>query len=279
MYVHVMCIYLLLLQIFEQYKIPTAEVEELSNDCLRYRGERCSQKFYTYSSDRENGHNGKSEDFKLMCCKREVSVLVKLSHKNVIKFVGIYCNQKDLQRFPILVTNEVTSNLLNHLNKVETLQDSEKIKFSCGVSDGLAYLHRQQLAHLNLYTRSIQLTEHLEVKIANFEYACYWDKTSASSSSVPTRGNPRDPWGFRDDNCVFKFLPEDCRDDKCWSYDAVDIYSFGCIVINIFTLKQPTEEKESQAEEISIQNIKSIVINCITKKTKSMQDVNETLNM
>ena len=282
MYIHIRNVYLLMLQIFEQCTISAAEVEELSNVCLKYNGKRCSEKWYTFSmheSVKKNGRYRKNIDFKLMCCKREVSILKQLSHRNIIGFVGVYYNQKDLQQFPILVTDEVTSNLLYHLDKVETLQDSEKFKFSCGVSDGLAYLHHQQLAHLNLYTKSIWLTEDHFIKIADLEYACYFNEVSASpSSSVQTRGNPRDPWKFRGDDCVFKFLPEDCRDDKIWSYDAVDIYSFGCVVINIFTLKQPTIEKESQVKEISIQSIESIVMGCITKEVKSMQEVNETMN-
>ena len=275
--------YLLLLQILEKHAIATAEIEELSECFLKYKGKRCSLKWYTssiYSSNKENSHYGKNEDFKLMYCKREVSILLKLEHINVIEFVGIYQGQKDIQQFPVLVTEEVAKNLLYHLEDAETLQDSEKLRLSCGVSNGLSYLHSQQLAHLNLFTKSIRLTEDHVIKISNFEYACYWDKpsASASSSSVTTKANPGDPWKFRENDYVINFLPKDYQDDKIWSYDAVDIYSFGCVVINIFTLKQPTVEKESQVKEISIQSVKSIVMDCINKKVESMQKVNGTLN-
>ena len=198
-----------------------------------------------------------------------------MGNTNVIKFVGIYY-KNDLE--PILVTEEFTSNLLYYLDNVETLLDSEKVKFSCGVSNGLTYLHSQQLAHLNLYTKSILLTKNFVIKIANFEYACYWDKESASSS-VPAAANPTNVWEFRDDSLVYTFLPENHQDDQIWSYDAVDIYSFGCVVINIFTLKEPAVELESQVKEISIPSIKSIVINCINKKVESMQKVDQALSV
>ena len=67
-----------MLQIFEQFTITTAEVKELSDNCLEYKGDRCSQKWYTssiYNSIKENDHIGKYKDFRLMHCKREASIL------------------------------------------------------------------------------------------------------------------------------------------------------------------------------------------------------------
>ena len=248
-------------------------VEELSSTCLKYDGERFSQKWYTSSVYTDDSTH---ENFNLVCCKREVSILSKLDHKNIIKFVGVYCKPKNPQ--PILVSEEVTSNLLCHLDKVDTLENSEKFKFSCGVSDGLAYLHSQRLAHLNLCTKSILLTESLEIKIANFEYASYFldESVASSSSSGPTRVK-FDPWElFRYDDSVSNFLPPQYHKR---TYDSVDIYSFGCVVFNIFTLKQPTMEIKSRLEEISVAGVGNLVSKCLCGQIESMQEVNSALNM
>ena len=200
----------------------------------------------------------------------------QLNHPNIIKFIGVYHKPKNPQL--ILVTEEVTSNLLYHLDKVETLQDLEKFKFSCDVSDGLAYLHRERLAHLNLCTKSILLTENLVVKIANFEYASYFlDQPMASSSSSQSTGTKFDPWGFRHDDCVFSFLP--AKRYNRHSYESVDIYSFGCVVFNIFTLKQPTAEIKSRMEEISVPGIGNLVSDCINGKKESMQEVSSAIHV
>ena len=196
-------------------------VEELSSICLKYGDERCSQKWYTssvYTDTKDNKH----ENFNLVCCKREIKVLSQLEHTNIIKFIGVYYKPNDPQ--PILVTEEVTLNLLYHLDKVETLEDSDKFKFSCGVSEGLAYLHGQRLAHLNLCTKSILLTESLVIKIANFEYAhdfpdLKFETVTSSSSSGPT-GAKFNPWGYRHDDYVYRFLPAHYQEH---SYDSVDI--------------------------------------------------------
>ena len=249
-------------------------VEELSSTCLKYDGERCSQKWYTssvYADTKDNEH----ENFNLVCCKREVKILSQLEHTNIIKFIGIYYKPKDPQ--PILVTEEVTSNLLYHLDKVEILEDSDKFKFSYAMSEGLAYLHSQRLAHLNLCTKSILLTESLVIKIANFEYANYFlDETIASSSSSGPRGAKFNPWEFRHDDSVYNFLPANYHE---YRYDSVDIYSFGCVVFNIFTLKQPTIEIKSRLEEISVPGVGNLVRKCLLSQIESMQEVSAAMNM
>ena len=244
---------------------------------MKYHDERCSQKWYTssvYADDKDDKH----ENFNLAFCKREAQFLSNLKHVNIVKFIGIYFKPKCPQ--PILVTEEVTSNLLYHLDKVKTLEVKEKCEFSCGVSDGLAYLHSQRIAHLNLYTKSILLTDSLTVKIANFEYASYFPndtiEASSSSSSVPPRDKSFSPWYFRDDPLVFEFLPETYIKH---TYDSLDIYSFGCVVFNIFTLRQPTHQITSQAKEISIPTVGALVIDCVQGKLKIMEEVNSALKV
>ena len=254
------------------------DAEELSNTCLKYNDERCSQKWYTssvYVGIKDDSH----ENFNLACCKREALFLSKLEHINIVKFVGIYFKPKNPQ--PILVTEEVTSNLLYHLDKVKTLENAKKCKFSCGVSDGLAYLHSRRIAHLNLYTKSILLTDSLIVKIANFEYASYFLNDSvevSSSSSVPQPDESFNPWDFRDDPLVYSFLPEKYFKR---TYDSLDIYSFGCVVFNIFTLRQPTVQIKSQVEEISIliPGVGALINDCIQGSYKTMEDVSSVLNV
>ena len=186
-----------------------------------------------------------------------------------MRFIGIYCRPNNPQ--PILVTEEVTLNLLCYLDKVE-MQESEKYRFSCGVGDGLAYLHRQKIAHLNLYTKSIFVTDNLTVKIANFEYASYFDQNATSSSSASLVA---DSFKFRD-KTVFNFLPQDYLDRRC---DLVDIYSFGCVVFNIFTCKQPTPQIKSQTAEISIAEVGALVEDCLHGKKESMQEIFAALNV
>ena len=257
---------------FTKYRIY--KVEELSNTCLKYDGERCSQKWYT-SSVYSGIKDDKQENLTLACCKREISFLSKLSHTNIVKFKGVHYKPNNPQ--PILVTEEVTSNLLYHLDKVKTLEESEKFKFSCGVSEGLTYLHKQCIAHLNLSTKSIFLTDSLVVKIADFEYAVYFQSedtvTSSSSSALPTNKS-FSPWEFRDDPSVFIFLPQDYEK---YTHDSLDIYSFGCVAFNIFTHKQPTQQIKSQAAEITISGVQSLVSDCVLGKLRSMQEVNEAL--
>ena len=253
------------------------KVEELSSSYLKYCGERYSQKWYTSSV-----YSGiKDENFPLACCERELTFLSKLNHINIVKLIGVHMKPNNPLPISVLVTEEVTSNLLCHLDKVETLKESEKFVFSCGVSEGLAYLHKQNIAHLNLSTKSIFLTSSLIVKIANFEYAMYFTKsndntvTSSSSSSASPGGKSFNPMEFRDDQSVFNFFPPNFFSSH--PYDVVDIYSFGCVVFNIFTLKLPTPQIDSQATEIPVLGVQTLVNKCVSGKLERMQEVNEAL--
>ena len=268
--------HIIITQIIKKYRID--KVEELSNACLKYGGERCSQKWYTasvYSDTKDDKQE--MENHVVACREREIYFLSKLSHMNIVKFIGVHFKQNYPQQ-PILVTEEVTSNLMYHLDKVNTLEESEKFKFSRGVSEGMVYLHSLRIAHLNLSTKSIFLTDNLTVKITNFEYAMYFSKAddneASSSSSIPPGGKSHNPWKFRDDQSVFKFLPQKYFKR---TYDSSDIYSFGCVVFNIFTLKQPPQQIASHTTEISVPGVQCLVNDCLWGKLDSMQEVNETL--
>ena len=75
---------------------------------------------------------------------------------------------------------------------------------------------------------------------------------------------------------VFYFLPEDY---EARSYKLTDIYSFGCVVFNIFTLKQPMPNGKLQTAEISIQDVKSLVEQCLSGEIESMGEVTAALSM
>ena len=247
-------------------------VEELSSTCLKYGSERCSQKWYT-SSVYPGTNDDPPSNLYVIWCEKEVFFLSKLEHANIVKFVGTYF--KPNNPHPILVTEEVSSNLLHYLDKVQVLEDSEKYKFSCDISEGLAYLHNEGIAHLNLYSKSVKLTDNLTVKIADFEFATYLDVTmTSSSSSEPPGGYKFDLWQFRDDKSVFCFMPEDYRDR---SYGLVDIYSFGCVVFHIFTLKQPTQRIKIETSNIQNSEVETLVIECLNCKRESMQEINSLL--
>lgn len=202
--------------------------------------------------------------------------LLQLDHTNIVKFVGICYKPKNPQ--PILVTEEVTSTLLYHMDKVKTLQITEQYRFSCGVSEGLAHLHDLKIAHLNLFTKSILLTDNLTVKIGNFEYACYFldDKVASSSSSVVPGGTSFSPWKFRDDPAIFDYLPALYYKR---SYDSVDIYSFGCVVYNIFTYNQPEKGVAPEVTGTSIPAVENLVNDCVNGKLENMQAVYSAMKM
>ena len=55
--------------------------------------------------------------------------------------------------------------------------------------------------------------------------------------------------------------------------------SFGCVVFNIFTLKQPTVEIKSQLEEISVSGVGNLVRRCLLGEIENMQEVSAAMDV
>lgn len=192
-------------------------------------------------------------------CEREVKILSEgLKGRNIIKFIGIYFTPNS--SLPILVTEKIEFSLLQHIETSpdRSLQIAENYQLLCDINKGLSYLHSAKVVHLNLSTKSVLLTDKLIPKISNFEYAEYLhtpkDSASLSEDDLLLMRS-------RDDHFAFHFLPPQflkllqeknhCKGSQI--NESTDVYSFGCVMLNMFTqwpsLPHINEKKVSNPEE------------------------------
>ena len=116
---------------------------------------------------------------------------------------------------------------------IETTQegaigDVKIAEILCDVARGLVYLHEgceEPLAHRDLSSNNILLTSQLRAKIADFGESRALDRPGGWNSSAKLTELPG----------TQAFMPPETLEDPPSYTTAVDIFSFGCVIIHLIT--------------------------------------------
>ncbi|XP_044379821.1 putative disease resistance protein RGA3 isoform X2 [Triticum aestivum] len=165
---------------------------------------------------------------------REVECLMMVKHKNVVRFLG-YCadTQGSMLKYEgKLVLADVRQRLLcfefvpkGSLRKYITgtscgLHWTDRYQIIIGISQGLHYLHQNNIVHSDLKPENILLDDNLVPKITDFGLSRCFRPMQSQTFTVNIRGTP----GY--------FAPE------CWNGEIthrLDIYCLGIIITEVLT--------------------------------------------
>ncbi|CAN8288428.1 unnamed protein product [Cochlearia groenlandica] len=172
---------------------------------------------------------------------REVELLAKLYHRNLVSLKG-FCIQKK-ERFLIYDYMEKGS-LKDHLHSTDKppLSWETRIKIAIDVANALEYLHfycDPPLCHRDIKSSNILLDENFVAKLSDFGLAHMSRDGSVSFEPVNTdiRGTP----GYVDpEYAVTQELTE-----------KSDVYSFGVMLLEIITGKRAVDEEGTNLVETS----------------------------
>ncbi|XP_023166782.1 testis-specific serine/threonine-protein kinase 1-like [Drosophila hydei] len=101
---------------------------------------------------------------------REMDILTKLDHPNIIQIHSI------LQRGPkifIFMRFAERGDLLTHVKKVGYVEEKQAKIWFYQMANALKYLHSFDIAHRDLKCENILLSEHFNIKLADFGFACF----------------------------------------------------------------------------------------------------------
>ncbi|WCJ27047.1 Protein kinase superfamily protein [Euphorbia peplus] len=155
---------------------------------------------------------------------REVSLLSRLHHQNVITFVAackrppVYC----------VITEYLSQGSLRaHLHKLEekSLPLEKLIAFALEIARGMEYIHSQGVIHRDLKPENILIDEAFRLKIADFGIACeeaYCDLLA-------------------DDPGTYRWMAPEMIKKKSYGR-RVDVYSFGLILWEMVAGTIPYED-------------------------------------
>lgn len=216
----------------EEFKVPVIKSEELKlleminrgSSCLvfkgKWRGSEVAIKQFTteYSTSQK-------EMSKFV---KELQVLSQVRHPNLLLLMGICVDQSQLCLVTELIPN-FTLFYAIHKNKQKILTLSERFSISIQLGRGLAYLHSNEPAiiHRDLKPENCLLDHNLNLKIADFGLARP-ATTFVEESTTICIGTTR------------FMAPELFDKDQCESIGVeIDIWAYGCILIEIFSNKRP----------------------------------------
>jgi len=175
---------------------------------------------------------------------REVECLIKVKHKNVVRFIG-YCvdSQGKAARYNgKFVMADVQQRLLcfeylpygtldNYITDASRGLDWRmRYKIINGICDGLHYLHENHIVHMDLKPPNILLDGNMIPKIADFGLSRCFDEKQSRAITSKIGGT------------VGYLAPEFHSREITYGFD---LYSLGVIIIEILTGKKGYADVEN----------------------------------
>ncbi|GLJ17331.1 hypothetical protein SUGI_0300950 [Cryptomeria japonica] len=167
----------------------------------------------------------------------EVDLLGMIRHKNVVK---LYCSLSNGKSNLLVYEYMENGNLFDALHKVHTDKASKgsglhldwptRYKIAVGAAHGLAYLHHDCLpaiVHRDVKSTNILLDDYYEARIADFGIAKFLQADRGKDPTTAFAGT----YGY--------IAPEYAYSSEVT--EKSDIYSFGVVLLELVTGKQPVE--------------------------------------
>ena len=168
----------------------------------------------------------------------EIKLLSEMKHSNIVRFIGIYYRQDSL--LPVLVAEKMECSLTKYLrtHKKGSVTEEKRLGILLDVSRGLVYLHDEmKVTHGDLSSNNIFLAADLSAKISDLGSARVLDKPGGWSP-LSIKVNAMD------------FLPPEILKDSPEYTPSGDVFSFGCVIIHLYTHKWPSPTPLTNGEFI-----------------------------
>ena len=178
---------------------------------------------------------------------KEIKLLSKMNHSNIVKFLGIYYKQISSLPFelPVLVMEKMEFTLEEYLSTHEkgSISKGKIVGILLDVSRGLVFLHeKMKVAHRDLSSNNILLAADLSAKISDLGGARVLDRPGGWDPETKLSTQPG----------TVVFMPPEALEDQPRYTVSVDVFSFGCVMIHLCTHKWPNPiGKTAQGKPIS----------------------------
>ncbi|BFG31649.1 hypothetical protein CerSpe_179230 [Prunus speciosa] len=155
--------------------------------------------------------------------KKEIDIMKRLRHPNVLLFMGAICSQ---ERLAIVTEYLPRGSLFKQLRKNnQTLDIRRRLMMALDVARGMNYLHHRNppIVHRDLKSSNLLVDKNWTVKVGDFDLSKLKNATFLTAKSG--RGTPQ--W----------MAPEVLRNEP--SNEKSDVFSFGVILWELMTKSIP----------------------------------------
>lgn len=107
----------------------------------------------------------------LLNMSREVSIMSKINHPSVLKFIGFNNKSFNKKPKPVIITEYALNGSLNDfISRCEKniFNPTHKLIIIYGIASGMSYLHSHEILHRDLKPENILIDENYLPKISDF---------------------------------------------------------------------------------------------------------------
>ncbi|KAG2141687.1 kinase-like domain-containing protein [Suillus bovinus] len=178
---------------------------------------------------------------------REIGILTILRHKNIVPLLGTVTGFGRRPELPSLVTPWIPNGTLNVYltSKHNDLSARDRSRMLEDVSAGLCYLHSVPVVHGDITGANILIDERGQAKLIDFGLSTVlYGQSHLAATSIHA-------------GAIRYAAPELLSDDVGdLPLEKSDIYSFGCVMLQILSGRHPWSEIKSQNSEYGIYGLK-----------------------
>ncbi|KAI0202382.1 hypothetical protein F4808DRAFT_74471 [Astrocystis sublimbata] len=171
--------------------------------------------------------------------KDEMGVLEVLDHPNIVSYYGIEVHRDRVYIFMEFCSGGSLAQLLEH----GRIEDEQVVMvYALQLLEGLAYLHESHIAHRDIKPENILLDHNGVIKYVDFGAAkviarqgrTMYQKTALSQPQKSMTGTP------------MYMSPEVITGDAPGHDGAVDVWSLGCVILEMVTGRRPWSNLDNE---------------------------------
>ncbi|KAG6113450.1 hypothetical protein E4U13_003781 [Claviceps humidiphila] len=170
---------------------------------------------------------------------QEIDTMQHLDHDNIVQYLGCERKETSISIFLEYISGGSIGSCLRKHGKFE---ESVVSSLTRQTLSGLAYLHREGILHRDLKADNILLDLDGTCKISDFGISKKTDNIYGNDKSNSMQGS------------VFWMAPEVIRSEAEGYSAKVDIWSLGCVVLEMFAGRRPWSKEEAVGAIYKIAN-------------------------
>jgi LIM domain kinase 1 len=192
---------------------------------------------------------------------KEVAVLRSLSHRNVLRFIGVLYKEKKLHLITEFISGGTLSSLLHGTSSHIPLSWSERVHFARDISMGMSYLHSMNIIHRDLNSANCLVRDvgkDRTVIVADFGLArlCKAATTDKHGTMISRKSQRERRKRYTVVGTPWYMAPEMLRGNK---YDEkVDVFSFGIIMCEIISRLQSDPDFMPRTDDFGLNRLQFI---------------------